>query len=46
MLNSYVCLVGLSVLLTVIILHSDITIRVPIAAKGIFAIVSNGVFSV
>ena len=31
-------------LLTFILMHSEITIRVPITQKGIVAIVSNGVF--
>ena len=44
LLNFYVCLIGLSVLLTFILMHSEITMRVPITQKGIVAIVSNGVF--
>ena len=44
LLNFYICLIGLSLLLTFILLHSEITIRVPITQKGIVAIVSNGVF--
>ena len=44
LLNFYICLFGLFVLLAVILLHSDITIRVPMTHKGIFAIVSNGFF--
>ena len=44
LLNFYICLFGLFVLLAVILLHSNITIRVPMTHKGIFAIVSNGFF--
>jgi drug/metabolite transporter (DMT)-like permease len=43
-LNFYICLIGLSVLLAVILLHSGIPIRVPTTHKGILAIASNGVF--
>jgi drug/metabolite transporter (DMT)-like permease len=43
-LNFYICLIGLSVLLAVILLHSGITIRVSTTHKGILAIASNGVF--
>ena len=43
-LNFYICLIGLSVLLAVILLHSDITIRIPMTYKGILAIASNGFF--
>ena len=44
LLNFYICLIGLSVLMAVIILHSGITIRVPVTHKGILAIASNGFF--
>ena len=44
LLNFYICLIGLCVLLMAIIMHSDITIRVPTSQKGILAIASNGVF--
>jgi drug/metabolite transporter (DMT)-like permease len=43
-LNFYICLIGLSVLLAVILLHSGITISVSTTHKGILAIASNGVF--
>jgi drug/metabolite transporter (DMT)-like permease len=43
-LNFYICLIGLSVLLAVIHLHSGITISVPTTHKGILAIASNGFF--
>ena len=43
-LNFYICLIGLSVLMAVIILHSGITISVPTTFKGILAVASNGVF--
>ena len=43
-LNFYICLIGLSVLLAVILLHSGIPIRVSTTLKGILAIASNGVF--
>jgi drug/metabolite transporter (DMT)-like permease len=43
-LNFYICLVGLSVLLTVTLLHSGITISVPTTLKGILAVASNGFF--
>ena len=46
LLNFYICLFGLFALLAVILLHSDIAIRVPMTHKGIFAIVSNGFFFV
>ena len=42
--NFYICLIGLSVLLAVIILHSGITMSVPTTHKGILAIASNGGF--
>lgn len=43
-LNFYICLIGLSVLLAVILLHPGITISVSTTHKGILAIASNGVF--
>ena len=43
-LNFYICLIGLSVLLAVILLHSGITMSVPKTLKGILAVASNGVF--
>ena len=43
-LNFYICLIGLSVLLTVILLHSGITMSVPTTLKGKLAVASNGVF--
>ena len=43
-LNFYICLIGLSVLLAVILLHSGITMSVPTTLKGILAVASNGVF--
>ena len=43
-LNFYICLVGLSVLLAVTLLHSGITISVPTTLKGILAVASNGFF--
>jgi drug/metabolite transporter (DMT)-like permease len=43
-LNFYICLIGLSILLAVIVLHSGITIRMPTTHRGILAIASNGVF--
>ena len=43
-LNFYICIIGLSVVLLVIVLHSDITIRIPMTNKGILAIISNGFF--
>jgi drug/metabolite transporter (DMT)-like permease len=43
-LNFYICLIGLSVLLAVILLHSGITMSVSTTHKGILAIASNGVF--
>ena len=43
-LNFYICIIGLSAVLLVIVLHSDITIRIPMTNKGILAIVSNGFF--
>jgi len=43
-LNFYICLIGLSVLLAVILLHSGITMSVPTTLIGILAVASNGVF--
>ena len=43
-LNFYICLIGLSVLLAVILLHSGITMSVPTTPKGILAVASNGFF--
>jgi drug/metabolite transporter (DMT)-like permease len=43
-LNFYICLIGLSVLLAVILLHSGIAISVPTTLKGILAVASNGFF--
>ena len=43
-LNFYICLIGLSVLLVVTLLHSGITIRAPTTHKGLLAITSNGFF--
>ena len=43
-LNFYICLIGLSVLLAVILLHSGITMSVPTTLKGILAVASNGFF--
>ena len=43
-LNFYICLIGLSILSVVIVLHSGITIRVPTTHRGILAIASNGFF--
>ena len=43
-LNFYICLIGLSVLLAVTLLHSGITISVPTTLKGILAVASNGFF--
>ena len=43
-LNFYICLIGLSVLLAVILLHSGIAMSVPTTFKGILAVASNGVF--
>ena len=43
-LNFYICLIGLSVLLAVILLHSGITMSVPKTLKGILAVASNGFF--
>ena len=43
-LNFYICLIGLSVLLAVIFLHSGITMSVPTTLKGILAVASNGFF--
>ena len=43
-LNFYICLIGLSVLLAVILLHSGITMSVPTTLKGKLAVASNGVF--
>jgi drug/metabolite transporter (DMT)-like permease len=43
-LNFYICVIGLSVLLAVILLHPGITMSVSTTHKGILAIASNGVF--
>ena len=43
-LNFYICLIGLSVLMAVTLLHSGITISVPTTLKGILAVASNGFF--
>ena len=44
LLNFYICLIGLSILLAVILLYSGITIRVSTTHKGIAAIALNGLF--
>ena len=43
-LNFYICLIGLSVLVAVVLLHPSITIRAPTTHSGILAIASNGLF--
>ena len=44
LLNFYICLIGLSILLAIILFYSGITIRVSTTHKGIAAIALNGLF--